>query len=96
MSILKITKNKTATQSDRENFIRSSSNIVGRGQRNVWKNIPVREKKYSILMLDENIEHFSIISICSFGSYKIVLIGAHLEIPLVDSNFLATKQCALC
>ena len=40
--ILEKTKKKTKTQNDRQNFIRSSSNIVSQKRKNVWKNIPVR------------------------------------------------------
>jgi hypothetical protein len=40
--ILEKTKQKTKTQNDRQNFIRSSSNIVSQKRKNVWKNIPVR------------------------------------------------------
>jgi hypothetical protein len=40
--VLEKTKQKTKTQNDRQNFIRSSSNIVSQKRKNVWKNIKVR------------------------------------------------------
>ena len=39
--VLEKTKQKTATQNDRQNFIRASSNLVSQKRTNVWKNIPV-------------------------------------------------------
>jgi hypothetical protein len=40
--VLERIKKKTKTQNDRQNFIRSASNIVSQKRKNVWKNIPVR------------------------------------------------------
>ncbi|CAB4005879.1 adhesion G -coupled receptor L3-like, partial [Paramuricea clavata] len=40
--ILEKTKKRTKTQNDRQNFIRSSSNIVSQKRKDVWKNIPAR------------------------------------------------------
>ncbi|CAB4008473.1 brain-specific angiogenesis inhibitor 1-like [Paramuricea clavata] len=40
--VLEKTEQKTKTQTDRQSFIRSSSNIVSQKKRNVWKNIPSR------------------------------------------------------
>ena len=40
--VLEKTKQRTETQNDRQNFIRSSSNIVSPDKQNVWKDIPVR------------------------------------------------------
>ena len=40
--ILESTKEETRTQSDRLNFISSSSNIVSQNKRNVWEGIEVR------------------------------------------------------
>ena len=39
--VLEITQTRTATQNDRENFIKSSSNIVSSEKRDVWANIEV-------------------------------------------------------
>ncbi|XP_046863918.1 neurogenic locus notch homolog protein 1-like isoform X8 [Xenia sp. Carnegie-2017] len=102
VSILKITQNKTATQSDRENFIRSSSNIVGRGQRNVWKNIPERNTlaRQIISGADLNAKKFvaeskKIGKVVSFKTTNIQVIGIKLpekpknrskEIKLVDTG----------
>ncbi|CAB4016253.1 adhesion G- coupled receptor D1-like [Paramuricea clavata] len=40
--VLEKIKKKTKTQNDRQNFIRSASNIVSQKRKNVWKNIPSR------------------------------------------------------
>jgi hypothetical protein len=39
--VLENAKQKTATQNDRQQFIRSSSNMVSQKRKNVWMNIPV-------------------------------------------------------
>jgi hypothetical protein len=39
--VLENAKQKTTTQNDRQQFIRSSSNMVSQKRKNVWMNIPV-------------------------------------------------------
>lgn len=44
--VLGKTKQRTMTQKDRTNFIRSSSNIVSPKRKNVWQRVPVRFLKF--------------------------------------------------
>lgn len=44
--VLGKTKQRTMTQKDRTNFIRSSSNIVSPKKKNVWRRVPVRFLKF--------------------------------------------------
>jgi hypothetical protein len=64
--VLEKTKEKTKTQNDRQNFIRSSSNIVSQNKRDVWENIPVRSHVIFLIYIND-IENCS--EIISFVMY---------------------------
>jgi hypothetical protein len=71
--VLEKTKQKTKTQTDRQSFIRSSSNIVSQKKKNVWKNIPVRYKRKAAC--HGNLEYRVVFwNINEFGKYILTTI----------------------
>ncbi|XP_028402439.1 uncharacterized protein LOC114525371 isoform X2 [Dendronephthya gigantea] len=60
VDVLEKTKQKTQTQNDRENFIRSSSNIINPERKDVWKKVPSRNSlaKKIISGADLNAKNF--------------------------------------
>ena len=76
--VLEKTKEKTKTQNDRQNFIRSSSNIVSENKLNVWENIPVRSHADILLvcrwffwLVRERANHYAILRHASLRIYKV-------------------------
>ncbi|CAB4038472.1 Hypothetical predicted protein, partial [Paramuricea clavata] len=98
--VLENTKQRTETQNDRQQFIRSSSNIVSQKRKNVWMNIPSRNNlaKQVISGADLNARNYisqsaEIGKVALYRTPNIDVIG--IRLPTVKPTELQAKGTSL-